>query len=86
MSLSADDVKKARYWRPVKVKIPYTAHPEHLPVDFAILPDGQEAKDKWNEIVEFLALATEQQPFADPYFWQSHEKASFARWLRSWKS
>lgn len=76
--------KAASWFGIVRPKIPYFAKREHLPCVDPELMDRYSEKE-WNEIIEFLADAASKQPFGDPYYWQSHEKASFVHWLRSWK-
>lgn len=91
MSLEKQDKKNAQYLLSDKFDLyhyktrTFDVNREHLP-----LIDGRDAaftltNEEWNNLIDLLANAASSQPFGEPYYWQSHEKASFARWLRSWK-
>lgn len=85
MTLSLGDKKTAISANIVKLTTSFTYELEHLPV-YNIRQFFPELTEfQWNMLMSMLALGIRKQPFANPYYWQTHQRRSFARWIESYK-
>lgn len=88
MTVARKDAWRAQYALNQKINLGLSRseeiNREHLPL---IDPSPLECVTgaQFNQVVEFLANATDSTPFGQPHYWQIHVRRSFSRWLRSWK-